>query len=50
MSCKHGEHDSCIGCNNYLYGGHCGISMEAECREGGGFELYKPKEEVGRDG
>lgn len=35
---------SCAGCKQYLGGGHCRINMEKECAEGGGFELYEPKE------
>ena len=38
------EHESCAGCANHLGGGHCRISVEGECREGGGFELYEPEE------
>ena len=31
---------SCRGCMHYLGGGQCRINAEAECREGGGFELF----------
>ena len=34
------EHDSCDGCIHNLGGGCCSITVEHECREGGGFELY----------
>ena len=37
--------DSCKGCRWYLGGGCCRINAEAECREGGGFELYEQEEE-----
>lgn len=36
---------SCKGCRHDLGGGCCRINCEAECREGGGFELWEPKEE-----
>lgn len=35
------EKNSCKGCRWYLGGGCCRINAEAECREGGGFELYE---------
>ena len=34
--------ESCDGCENDLGGGCCQINVERECRDGGGFELYKP--------
>ena len=34
--------ESCDGCAHYLGGGHCEIGLEYECREGGGFEAYRP--------
>ena len=34
----------CDGCKHYLGGGCCRLNMEAECREGGGFELWEAKE------
>lgn len=37
---------SCAGCEHYLGGGACRINCEAECREGGGFELYEPKQYI----
>lgn len=40
------KHCPCESCHNDLGGGACKISMEAECREGGGFELFEPKEQV----
>lgn len=36
--------ESCAGCKNDLGGGCCKIHVEAECREGGGFELWEGKE------
>jgi hypothetical protein len=39
------ERESCEGCKNNLGGGHCRINVEGECREGGGFELYKSEED-----
>lgn len=41
---------SCKGCKHDLGGGYCRINMEAECREGGGFELYEPVKEAESDG
>lgn len=40
------KNESCKGCIQDLGGGCCRINVEAECREGGGFELYEsePKE------
>lgn len=38
------ERESCEGCKNDLGGGHCRINVEGECREGGGFELWEPKD------
>lgn len=38
------ERESCEGCIHDLGGGHCRINMERECREGGGFELWEPKD------
>lgn len=35
--------ESCEGCNHDLGGGCCRINAEAECREGGGFELKEEK-------
>lgn len=40
-----GIEKSCVGCRHYLGGGQCRINVEAECREGGGFELWEPPEE-----
>lgn len=34
----------CEGCRHDLGGGCCRINLEAECREGGGFEAWEPKE------
>lgn len=36
-------HIPCEACKNGLGGGHCRINLEAECREGGGFEAFEPK-------
>lgn len=38
---------SCVTCRHYLGGGYCGINLEDECCEGGGFEAH---EERGSDG
>lgn len=35
---------SCEACRHYLGGGCCQINLEGECREGGGFEAWKPME------
>ena len=43
------KHESCAGCANDLGGGCCKINEEGECREGGGFELWEPKEAVHDD-
>lgn len=32
---------SCTGCRWYLGGGCCRQNLEAECREGGGFEMWE---------
>lgn len=32
------------GCKHNLGGGACEINLEAECREGGGFEAWEAKE------
>ena len=37
------ERESCEGCKYYLGDGHCRISADDECREGGGFELWEAK-------
>lgn len=34
---------SCDSCYHYLGGGCCRINLEAECREGGGFEAWAPQ-------
>lgn len=34
----------CEGCCHDLGGGCCRINLEAECREGGGYEAWEPKE------
>ena len=31
----------CETCRHYLGGGCCRINLEAECREGGGFEAWE---------
>ncbi len=38
-------HESCDGCRYDLGGGCCSINSEFECRDGGGFELYEPRED-----
>lgn len=35
---------SCDNCKNDLGGGCCRINLEAECREGGGYEAWEPKD------
>lgn len=37
------EDASCDSCYHYLGGGCCRINLEAECREGGGFEAWAPR-------
>lgn len=37
------EEKSCVGCVRYLGGGQCRSSLESECCEGGGFEMYEAK-------
>jgi len=39
------KHVSCESCRHYLGGGQCRINLEAECREGGGFEAREISEE-----
>lgn len=41
-------HDSCAGCRHDLGGGrdNCRLNLAYECRDGGGFEAWEPKEEV----
>lgn len=34
----------CRSCRQYLGGGQCRSNVEHECREGGGFEAWEPKE------
>ncbi len=38
--------NTCDGCKWYLGGGICQIEEAAECRDGGGFELYEEKEKT----
>lgn len=38
---KKPEHDSCDGCKHYLGAGCCRQNLEAECCEGGGFEMWE---------
>lgn len=35
---------NCDTCKHDLGGGCCRINLEAECREGGGFEAWEPRE------
>lgn len=35
---------TCEGCRHDLGGGACEINLEAECREGGGFEVWEARE------
>ena len=44
------KHVSCESCRHYLGGGQCRINLEAECREGGGFEAWESKEQQNEDG
>ena len=37
-------HVPCEGCKHDLGGGCCRINLEPECREGGGYEAWEPKE------
>lgn len=36
---------TCVGCKNHLGGGCCRLNEEAECQEGGGYELWEGKED-----
>ena len=38
-----GGRRDCITCDAYLGGGCCKASLEAECREGGGYEAWRYK-------
>ena len=38
------RHIPCEGCKHDLGGGCCRINLETECREGGGYEAWEPKE------
>lgn len=38
-------HIPCEACRHDLGGGCCRANLEAECREGGGFEAWEPKEQ-----
>ena len=40
------RHTPCESCRHYLGGGCCRINLEAECREGGGFEAWEPQKIV----
>lgn len=35
------DRKSCAGCKRYLGGGMCRSSLEAECAEGSGYEMYE---------
>ena len=37
----------CETCREYLGGGSCNLSMEMECRDGGGFEAWEDKGAAG---
>lgn len=41
MSYQKGRH--CLTCDAYMGGGACRENVEAECREGGGFEAWRPR-------
>lgn len=34
----------CETCRQHLGGGSCNLSMEMECRDGGGFEAWEEKD------
>lgn len=34
---------NCLTCNAYIGGGACWDNLEAECREGGGYEAWRYK-------
>lgn len=36
---------SCVGCRYHLGAGMCSIHLEKECADGGGYEIYEPREE-----
>lgn len=36
----------CETCREYLGGGCCNLSMEMECRDGGGFEAWECSEKI----
>ena len=38
----------CETCREYLGGGSCNLSMELECRDGGGFEAWEERSEKNR--
>lgn len=40
------KHEGCDGCKYNLGGGHCGLNVEDECREGGGFELWEEVDKI----
>lgn len=45
---KREAHESCTGCHYDLGGGrdNCLLCVAHECRDGGGFEAWKPKKEL----
>jgi hypothetical protein len=40
------EEKTCKTCDHYLGGGCCAINEEDECEAGGGYELWKKREEM----
>ena len=36
---------TCETCREYLGGGSCNLSIEMECRDGGGFEAWEERSE-----
>lgn len=43
------NHIPCEACRHYLGGGCCRANLEAECREGGGFEAWEPLGQIEED-
>jgi|GEM_PF-5492831 len=39
----------CETCREYLGGGCCNLSMELECRDGGGFEAWERSGKIGAE-
>ena len=41
MMYEKGRH--CLTCEAYMGGGACRVNLEHECREGGGYEAWRPR-------